>query len=139
MQRDVVKYRPDPVLLQSRDNRLPVSLRWQQDVVNVPVVPTIGGHDRATEQAPALERGEHFVVALPVRDTSGGNSLGFLELSPQESRRDLARQKRRAEVLPSVFINLAAVKPAAIGSLLANDFGASDEFGIAYQKAAAFA
>jgi hypothetical protein len=63
----------------------------------------------------------------------------FLELRPQECRDDLARQKGRADILPGVFVDLAAEKPAAIRSLLANDLGALRQLFIAHHQAAAFA
>jgi hypothetical protein len=63
--------------------------------------------------------------------------LGGFQLRPQEGRDQLARQQRRADVLPSVFVNLAAEEAAAIGALLANDFGAQAKGGIVHQQRAA--
>src|SRR5579872_5632754 len=105
----------------------------------MPVVPTVRRHDLPTQQAAPLERRQPFVVALPDRHALFGNALGFLELRPQEGSGDLVREKRRADLLPGIFVDLAPEKPAAIRSLLAHDFGTQDKILIAQQQAAGLA
>src|ERR1700686_2834966 len=130
VQRDIVKNRADPVLLKSRENLVALGLGRHEYVVHVSVVLTIRRHDRAAKQALALERREHLVVALPDRQPLGRDALRLLELGPQKGGGDLARQKRRTEILAGVFVDFAAEKPAAIGALFADDFGAKHKPGI---------
>src|SRR6201999_3423118 len=85
-----------------------------------------------------LERGEHLVIAAPDRDPLGRDALRLLQLRPQERRRDLARQERGSDVLPGVFVDLAAKEPAAVGAFLAHDLGGLHQFAIVDEQGAAF-
>ena len=63
----------------------------------------------------------------------------FFELGPEKGGGDLARKKRRTDILPGIFVDFAPEKPAAIGSLFAHDFGAKHQLRIVHEQAAAFA
>src|SRR5882724_2844696 len=93
VQGDIVKNGVNSVLFEFVQDDLSINLRRQKNVVKVPVVLAIRRHDRAAEQAVLLERCESFVVALPDREPLLGDSLGFLELRPEKSGGNLARQK----------------------------------------------
>src|SRR5205809_1774263 len=138
MQRDIVKHSVDSILFEFVQHDLAIDLRREKDVIHVPVVLTVRGHDRATKQAVLLERGQHLVVALPDRHPFAGNALRLFELRPEESGDDVAWQERRTDILPGIFIDLAPEKTAAIRSLLANDFGAQHQIRIPQKQAAAF-
>src|SRR5688572_20109986 len=75
-----------------------------------------------------LERSQQFVIALPVRQPAVCNSFGLFQLGEEERRSDLAGQERRADILPRIFVDFAAEKANAIGSLLAHNLGAKHKF-----------
>ena len=103
------------------------------------VVFAVRRHDRPPKQSLLLERQQHFVITLPgcqpfVRDPSR-----LFQLGQKVRRGNFAGQKRRTDVLPSVFVNLAPVKPAAIGSFFTQNFGTQDQTVVVYEQATPFA
>src|SRR6476620_28880 len=138
MQRDIVEHRVNAILLEFVQHALAIDLRREKNVVQVPVVLTFRGHDGPTKQAVLLEWCERFVVTLPNRHPLPGNAVRLFKLRPEERSDDVARQKRRTDVLPGVFVDFAPEKPATVRSFFADDFGAQPQISISQKKAAPF-
>jgi hypothetical protein len=139
MQRNIVEDGVDAIGLEFAQHLVAVRPFREQDVIEMTVVLTVGGHHRAAKQALLLQRGQHAVITLPDRPPLAGDAFGLLELGPEIGGGDFARQERRTEILPSIFVDLAAKEPAAVSALFAQDFGAKGQSAIVDQQAAAFA
>src|SRR5258708_34337929 len=66
------------------------------------------------------------VVEIPDALSRDGDLAVHFELRIEEGGQDIGRGVARADVLPSILINLAPEKPAAIGPLLTKYFGTVD-------------
>src|ERR1700759_2242064 len=134
-----MKYGVDAASIERGEHARALGGALEQDVIDMPVVLAVGRNDRAAQHAALLERGKHIVIAAPDREPVGRDPFGLLQLGPQERRRDLARQERGSDVLPGIFVDLAAKEPAAVGAFLAHDLGGLDQFAIVDEQAAALA
>src|SRR4051812_30683606 len=65
--------------------------------------------------------------------------LSILHLRPQERGDDVARQKRRADVHPGVFVDTSLKKRGAVGPLLSQNGGAIDKGRVVDEQGTAFA
>src|SRR4030081_2864823 len=79
------------------------------------------------------------MVAVPQCAPPHLQTLGVLELRPKESGNDVAGKEGGAEIDPCVLVDLAAQETAAIGALLAQDFGPANIGRIVYQQRASLA
>jgi len=93
----------------------------------VPVVAAFPWDDRSTNPPGRLQADERFVVLDPDLQSPPGDGVGFLHLRPEKGRNNLARQIRRTEIDPGVFVNLSTEELAAVGPLLPDDLGAIGE------------
>src|SRR3990172_13263468 len=94
---------------------------------------------RQLEQARSGRRAEPGVIALPHRAAPRDHGIGVHELRLQKRSNELARQVRRTDVHPAVFVDFATQEGAAVGAFFANDFGARDEARVVDEQCAAFA
>src|SRR6185503_21268525 len=92
-----------------------------------------GRHARATHGAASLQRLETRVIPRPDFTSQAIDLLSLLHLRRKECGVQLARQIRRPDIDPGVFVDFSLEKPAAIGSLLPDDLGALYESGVVDQ------
>src|SRR5919201_2786480 len=127
----------DVIASQRLDEVLALRLAAQDEEVGVGVRRGLRRPDRPPGETGALEVREGLVVSPPQRLARGHDAVGGLELCPQKRREDIARKKRRADVDPSVLVDLPAEELAAVGAFLADDFSALDELvGVDQERAA---
>jgi hypothetical protein len=139
MQRDVMEDGVDPVVLHPLQHAMAVGPRRQQHVVHVGVVRALRRHPRPPQPAARLGLRQQVVVVLPGRLALLGDAFGFLQLRPEESGDQFARQEGGARFLPRVLVHFAPEKAAAVGALLADDLRPLRHRGVVHQQGAAFA
>ena len=131
--------RVDTLLVQPFQNGAATGGIGQQQVIEVGVVRAAGRDDGPPDEAALFERRERVVIRVPDRQACRGNGVGLTKLRPQERRGDLARLERRSEVLPGVFVHVAAKKSAAIGPFFPDGFCAVDKRRIVDEQGATLA
>src|SRR5205823_2224684 len=121
-----------------QQSRAPIQILHEHRV-EMSIRSALGRYDGAAKEPFALEQLTVRMIQIPDRASLASQSLGLLELRPQERGRDLARQVRRADVDPRVLVDLPAEELAAVGALLSHDLSTLDPPGIVQQQRAAFA
>src|SRR4051794_32058626 len=97
VQRDIMKNRVDPVVLENGQHF--ISHRWSRhkEVEDVPVMDAVRRNARATNKAAVFGFRKGFVIIIPGFAAVGRKLLRGVKLCVQESRRDLTRYIGRTQ------------------------------------------
>src|SRR5947209_456701 len=100
------------------------------------VVRAVLRHKGTLNQSSLFQRGEQLVISPPDGKASSSDFSRVLELGHQEGGGKLPRQEGRADVLPGVFVDFAAVEAAAVGTFFAQDLRALAQAALVHKQAA---
>src|SRR5437870_9058900 len=96
-------------------------------------------HHRATQLLRRFERFQPLMIGVPDANAAACYLFGLLELRPQESCDDLSRQIGRADIDPSIFVDLPPEKLTSVGAFLAYHLRTCQETTIVDQQRPTFA
>src|SRR6266568_5332658 len=138
MQRHVMKYCLNTFMPQIIDQLVACDGVVEENVKEMKVIFTTLGYTRQAQQTSLFKRTEIAAIKVVNRATAFGNHVLRFQLGQQECAANLARQIRRSDIDPGVFVHFSTNEFAPISPLLADDLSPFDELRPINNQCAAF-